>query len=65
MPLLSQALPKACRDPEKWRADLDSHGYCLIENAIAPQNLGSVQRRLASQAAAMGYNNWNLGSVFA
>lgn len=50
MPLPSPALPKACREPEKWRADLDTHGYCLIENAIAPQDLDAVQRRLAEQA---------------
>jgi len=39
-------------DYKKATADLDEHGYCLIEGALAPDKLDAVRTRLVGQAAA-------------
>ena len=38
-------------DLKKATADLDEHGYCLIEGALPPDTLDAVRTRLAEQAA--------------
>ena len=45
-------LPRATRDEARLKADLDTYGYCLIEDAIDADGLTAVKERLAEQAAA-------------
>lgn len=45
-------LPRATRDPETLKHDLDTHGYCIIERALEPPVLGALQLRLRDQARA-------------
>ena len=52
MPIESETLPRANRDPAHLEADLAEHGYCLIEGALEGYCLKAVRDRLFAQAAA-------------
>lgn len=43
-------LPCASNMPAQWQSDLETHGYCLIENAIAADDLAAMQKRIFEQA---------------
>ena len=45
-------LPKATKDHATLKSDLDAFGYCLVEDAIAPDQLAAARTRLIEQAAA-------------
>ena len=45
-------LPQLTEDLDRARADLDEHGYCLIENALSPEELKTARARLTEQAEA-------------
>lgn len=45
-------LPKATRDPETLKRDIEIWGYCVIERALDGPALAAVQDRLTRQAAA-------------
>lgn len=52
LPWDTDALPKATRDPERLRTDLETWGYCVIERALEGEALEAVRARLMEQAAA-------------
>ena len=45
-------LPKATKDHATLKSDIDTFGYCLMEDAIAPDQLAEARTRLIEQAAA-------------
>lgn len=47
-----ESLPVATRDLEQARRDLDRFGYCLIADALSPDELAAARKRLTQQAAA-------------
>ncbi|MGC1341819.1 MAG: phytanoyl-CoA dioxygenase family protein [Candidatus Binataceae bacterium] len=49
---MSDALPQITRDLAQAKLDLDSFGYCLIAEALAPGDLRALRERLVEQAAA-------------
>lgn len=46
-----QTLPTPTRDVERAWADLDEHGYAVVEGALEADQLARVRSRLADQAA--------------
>jgi ectoine hydroxylase-related dioxygenase (phytanoyl-CoA dioxygenase family) len=45
------ALPAPTTDLDRARGDLDAHGYCLVEAALAPDHIATVRAALARAAA--------------
>ena len=45
-------LPRPTRDAARLTADLDRHGYCLVADALAPEQVAAMRARLEEQAAA-------------
>ena len=43
-------LPKPTSDQSLMRSQLDEFGYCIIDNALSPAHLISLQDRLVEQA---------------
>lgn len=52
LPWDPDTLPRATRDPERLKADIEDWGYCIIEQALEGEALERVQDRLIEQAAA-------------
>ena len=48
----SPALPKATDDKERAKEDLATFGYCLIKDALQPDQVAKLRERLVDQAAA-------------
>ena len=46
----SSELPQPTSDTRVMRENLDTFGYCLIENAIEQNNLQQLQLRISEQA---------------
>jgi len=46
----SEALPRATREIEQLRRDLVWWGYCVIEDAVAPDKVESLRDRVTAQA---------------
>lgn len=44
-------LPKPCKDIRQLRSDLKEWGYCLIEDALSPDQYQRMKKRLSDQAA--------------
>lgn len=44
-------LPQPTEDWDRLRADLDEHGYCLLANALSPEQVTTIRGRLLDQAA--------------
>lgn len=42
--------PRPTTDLRQARADLDEHGYCLLDQGLAPDRVATVKRRLVEQA---------------
>ncbi|HEX9889729.1 MAG TPA: phytanoyl-CoA dioxygenase family protein [Nitriliruptorales bacterium] len=53
---MPQTLPRPTDDLEEVRADLEEHGYALVGDALAPDELAEVRGRLVEQAAAEAAN---------
>jgi ectoine hydroxylase-related dioxygenase (phytanoyl-CoA dioxygenase family) len=52
-PKLNRAiLPKATPDLARAKADYERFGYCLLQDAISPETVARLRRRLVDQAAA-------------
>ena len=47
-----ETLPRATRDPERLKSDLETFGYCIIDRALEGATLRMVQERLIAQAKA-------------
>ena len=45
-------LPHASRDLETMKRDLDELGFCLLKDALDPEQLTAVRYRLVEQASA-------------
>ena len=45
-------LPKAVRDATQLIADMDTWGYCLIDEALTPDQIAIIRERLEKQAEA-------------
>lgn len=43
-------LPRPTADRDRALADLDTHGYCVVENALNPARLAALRERLIEQA---------------
>ncbi|MFO0995739.1 MAG: phytanoyl-CoA dioxygenase family protein [Alphaproteobacteria bacterium] len=48
----TDALPRPSRDPATLKSHLDTFGYCLIKEALAPAQLAAMRARLEEQAEA-------------
>ena len=48
----NRPLPQARKELEELKADLDVHGYCLIKDALSPEEVSAVRKRLEDQWAA-------------
>lgn len=46
------SLPAPTTDPERWRSDLDTFGYCMIEDALTHGDAKRLALRVLDQAAA-------------
>jgi ectoine hydroxylase-related dioxygenase (phytanoyl-CoA dioxygenase family) len=46
-----ELLPKATDDLARAKADYEQFGYCLLKDAIAPEQVASLRQRLVEQAA--------------
>ena len=49
---MDNRLPQPTRDPGAAKADLDRHGYCLLAEALEPNQLAALRTRLEEQALA-------------
>ena len=45
-------LPQATRDLEQAKADMSTHGVCIVEDALSPDLLARLREKLDRQAAA-------------
>ena len=45
-------LPRATRDLDQLKADIDAWGFCFVEQAYAPDELAALHERIEAQAAA-------------
>ena len=45
-------LPTWTRDAGTMKRDIDEHGYCLVKEALTPEQLAEAQKRLSEQAEA-------------
>ena len=45
-------LPQPTNDPAALKTDIDEFGYCLVKDAITPEQLGAARQRLLEQAQA-------------
>ena len=52
MPYPSAPLPKATADQAQLTADIDTHGYCLVADALSPDQVEAIRLRLEEQATA-------------
>lgn len=48
----ASTLPVPTADPVRLKADMDTHGYCLVADALTPAQVASARRRLEEQAEA-------------
>lgn len=48
----SRPLPQPTTDLDSAKLDLDIYGYCLVANAMAPEETAAVRTRVEEQAAA-------------
>lgn len=46
------SFPEATRDLDQAKRDFDRWGYCLLANALSPEQVGVARQRLVEQAAA-------------
>ena len=47
-----EELPQPTTDLETLKSNIDTFGYCLVKDAIAPDQLAAARTRLLEQAAA-------------
>jgi ectoine hydroxylase-related dioxygenase (phytanoyl-CoA dioxygenase family) len=47
-----EALPKHTQDEARLIADMDEWGYCLVADALSPEQLAAIHERLEKQAEA-------------
>jgi ectoine hydroxylase-related dioxygenase (phytanoyl-CoA dioxygenase family) len=61
LPWRAEELPAPTRDMARLKSDLETYGYCVIEQALEGKTLEAVQKRLIAQAAAerQMHNNKN------
>jgi ectoine hydroxylase-related dioxygenase (phytanoyl-CoA dioxygenase family) len=52
--LSTSELRRPSKDLDKAKADLDRFGYCLLAEALGPERLAAVRRRLAEQPLPVG-----------
>ena len=45
-------LPTWTRDAGTMKRDIDEHGYCLVKEALTPEQLAEARERLSEQAEA-------------
>lgn len=45
-------LPRPTTDLDQLKADLDEHGYCIVADALSPDEVTALQTRITEQAAA-------------
>ena len=45
-------LPTWTRDAGTMKRDIDEHGYCLVKEALTPEQLAETRERLSEQAEA-------------
>ena len=45
-------LPTWTRDAGTMKRDIDEHGYCLVKEALKPEQLAEARERLSEQAEA-------------
>ena len=45
-------LPRPTTDLEQLKADLDEHGYCIVADALSPEEVTALRARITEQAAA-------------
>lgn len=51
MDMKPQTLPSPTRDRDQARADLETHGYCIVEGVLTPAQTAALRERVAEQAA--------------
>ena len=47
-------LPRPTTDLDQLKADLDEHGYCIVADALSPDEVTALRTRITEQAAASG-----------
>ena len=45
-------LPRPTTDLDQLKADLDEHGYCIVADALSPDEVTALRTRITEQAAA-------------
>ena len=45
-------LPRPTTDLDQLKADLDGHGYCIVADALSPDEVTALRTRITEQAAA-------------
>ena len=45
-------LPRPTTDLDQLKADLDEHGYCIVADALSPDEATALRTRITEQAAA-------------
>ena len=45
-------LPQPTTDLDQLKADLDEHGYCIVADALSPNEVTALRTRITEQAAA-------------
>ena len=45
-------LPRPTTELDQLKADLDEHGYCIVADALSPEEVTALRARITEQAAA-------------